>query len=435
MSKDLKPKQKLGQTASVRRRRIISTILLLLILAAGGYAAYRYTTTVPVEVLVARVRKGEFTIEVKARGEIRSTRSAVILAPQVPNPRITKLADSGKFVHAGDVIVEFDTAQQENYLLDRQTLVRTVDSEIVQTKANQRIVNESDAMNLMTSTYDVQRAELEASKAEILSEIEGAKNRIDVGIAEGALTQVKTTIKAHGVQQQADIDRLQSRKDKAVRDMGRIKTYLTKMVIRAPHDGMINVLPNFRAQGSWGSTPPPFKEGDNAWTGAAIAEMPDMSEMRIELKLDEVDRGKIKLGQTLKVRVDAIQEKEFDAALDWLSPIAQLNFRGGGIPAEKTFPARATLRQNDTRLRPGMSASAEILIESQPNVLLIPRKASFEEKGKPTVWVAKGQGFEKRTIAVGKQNETDIIVTKGLKEGERVALENPIEAAKRAKKL
>ena len=80
--------------------------------------------------------------------------------------------------------------------------------------------------------------------------------------------------------------------------MDRVKGYLSKMVIRAPIDGIVNVLPNFRAQGSFGSTPPPFKEGDRAWTGAAIAEIPDLPEMRIELKLEEVDRGKLQLGQT-----------------------------------------------------------------------------------------------------------------------------------------
>jgi HlyD family secretion protein len=135
------------------------------------------------------------------------------------------------------------------------------------------------------------------------------------------------------------------------------------------------------------------------------------------------------------VRVDALQDHEFDAVLDWLSPIAQLNFKGTGVPADKSFPARATLKNTDTRLRPGMSASAEVMIESQPNVLLIPSKASFLEKGKPAVWVAKGQTFEMRTIEVGKRNETDIVVTKGLSDGERIALENPIEAAKRAKKF
>src|SRR5512141_179885 len=101
MSKDIKPKIKLGQSAGERRRRIAGMIVLGLVLAGGGYAAYRYNTNVPVEVQVARVRKGEFTITVKARGELRSTRSTVIAAPQVPNPRITKLADSGRFVKAG----------------------------------------------------------------------------------------------------------------------------------------------------------------------------------------------------------------------------------------------------------------------------------------------------------------------------------------------
>ena len=432
MSKDLKS-QRLGQGSG--KGRVAGWLFGLLVLAGGGYAAYHYNTNKPVEVPVASVRRGEFVISVKSRGEIRSVRSTILSAPQVPNPRIVRLAESGKPVKRGDVVVEFDAAQLEQFYLDRQTQVRTVDSEIVQQKATHRITNEQDAMSLMTSQYDVQRSELEASKAEILSEIEGAKTRIDVGISQGALQQVKTTIKAHGVSQEADIDRLQMRKDKTVRDMARIKGYLSNMVLRAPVDGIVNILPNFRAQGSWGSTPPAFKEGDNAWTGAAIAEIPDLSEMRIELKLEEVDRGKVKLGQQIKVRVDAIPDREFTATLDWISPIASLQFRGYGASSEKQFPARATLKETDPRLRPGMSASAEVLIETAPNSLLIPAKASFMEKGKPAVWVQRGQGFQVREIEVGQRNDTDIVVVGGLQEGDRIALENPAEVAKRAKKF
>ena len=170
-----------------------------------------------------------------------------------------------------------------------------------------------------------------------------------------------------------------------------------------------------------------------AWTGAAIAEIPDMSEMRIELSLEEVDRGKLKIGQTAKIRVDAVPDKEFSAALDWISPIASVNFRGGWT--EKNFPARATLKNLDPRLRPGMSATAEIVLESQPNRLLIPARAGFTKNGKPAVYVQTGQDFVLRRIEVGKRNETDIVVLSGLKPGETVALENPIEAAKKAKKL
>ena len=434
MSKDVKPKQRIGQTTASRRKRLIIWSLLLLICTGGGYMAYRYNNQTNVEVAVAKVRLGDFTISVRTRGEIRSTHSEVLSAPQVPQPRIVRLAESGKPIKKGEVVVEFDAAQQEQTYLEKNTSVRTVDSEIVQTRASHKITDEMDAMNLMTAQYNLERAKLEASKAEVLSEIEGAKDRIDVGISEGELGQVHTTIGSHKVAQGADLERLDQKKDKTVRDTERAKTYLSKMILRAPHDGVVNILPNFRSSGSFGSAPPPFKEGDQAWTGAAIAEIPDLSEMRIELKLEEVDRGKLKIGQLAKIRVDAIPEKEFTAALDWISPIASVNFRGPWMQ-EKTFPAYATLKRLDPRLRPGMSATAEIVIESQPSRLLIPVRASFVQAGKPAVYVQHGETFTMRQIEVGRRNDTDIVVLKGLKAGETVALENPIEAAKKAKKL
>lgn len=434
MSKDLKPKQRLGKQTWTRKKALFVWGVVLLACGAGGYAAYRYNSTTEVEIATARVRNADFIIAVRTRGEVRSTKSMVLSAPQVPDPRIVTLAESGKPIKKGDIVVEFDTAQQEQTYLERSTTVRTVDSEIVQTKASHRMTDEADGMSMMQSEYGVQRAELAASQAEILSAIEGEKNRIQVGISKGDLTQVKTVIASHKVSQDVDLQRINQRRDKTVRDMDRAKGYLSNMVIRAPQDGIVNLLPNFRSGGSFGSMPPPFKEGDRAWTGAAIAEIPDLSNMRVELKLEEVDRGRVQLNQQVKIKVDAIPDKEFVAQLDWISPIASLNFRGFG-PPEKIFPAYATLKNLDPRLRPGMSGSAEIVIESSPNALLIPVRASFQHQGKPAVYIQKGQEFVVRNIEVGKRNENDILVLSGLKAGEVIALENPFEAAKRAKKL
>jgi multidrug efflux pump subunit AcrA (membrane-fusion protein) len=157
--------------------------------------------------------------------------------------------------------------------------------------------------------------------------------------------------------------------------------------------------------------------------------------------MDEVDRGKLKLGQPVRVRIDAIPDREFTAELNWISPIAALVFKGAagngrpGIAAEKTFPARAQLKTLDARLRPGMSATAEVTIERQPGALLIPARASFTENGKPAVYLQNGQNFQMRYIQIGKRNDEDLVVTSGLKEGDLVALEDPVEAAKKAKKL
>ena len=433
MSKDVKPKIRIGQKRSLKSKIAVWTITALAC-AGGAVAAYRLTGTTEVDVLVAKVRRADFVISVRARGEIRSTRSVILTAPQVPDTRIVTLVESGRLVKKGEVIVEFDAAQQEQNLLDRTTAVNTAYSEIVQTKASHTIENESDSMNLMTAQYNVERAKLEASKAEIVSHaIDGAKNRIQVGVSEGEQKQVETSIVSRKVSHEADIQRLDQKKDKTVRDVAQAKDYLSKMVIVAPIEGIVNILPNFKSGGSFGQSPPAFKEGDRAWTGAQIAEIPDLSEMRIELKLEEVDRGKLALGQLVKIRVDAIPEKEFTAELGWISPIAALVYRGYGA-SDKVFPCWAILKHLDPRLRPGMSASAEIIIAREPHVLLIPSRASFLLKGKPAVYVQKGHQFLTRPITVGRRNEEDIVVLGGLKEGELVTLESPAEAAKRAKR-
>lgn len=431
-SKDLKPKQRIGRPPWSVRKKAAAWMIGLGAFSGAAWAAWHYTGATPVDVAVARVRKGDFVISISARGEIRSTRSATIVTPQVPDPYIVKLAEQGRPVKRGEVVIEFDAVQQEQNYLDKATGVRGVDSEIVQLKASQKMDDESDRINLLQAQYNVQRATLEASKAEILSEIEGAKDRIDVDVSKGDLTRVQKTLDARQVAHAADDERLAQKKDKTVRDMDTARQYMTLMKVRAPSDGIFNILPNFRAGGSFGQSPPPFKEGDRAWTGAAIAEIPDLSEMRIELMLEEVDRGKLKLGQPMQIRVDAVPEKEFHANLDWISPIASLVFRT--YPPEKLFPARATLKNLDPRLRPGMSATARIVVERQPNVLLIPTRASFLLNGKPTVYIQEGQSFVTRSIQVGRRSDEDIVVTGGLKEGELVTLESPADAAKRARK-
>src|SRR5271163_3834219 len=198
--------------------------IALAVCGGAVFAALHYgAATAKAEIPVTKVRVGDFTISVRSRGEIRSVRSDIITAPQVPGLGIVKLAESGKPIKQGDVIVEFDQAKPERPASDRENS------------------NEAD----------------------------------------------------------------------------RAKNYAAKtIVMRAPHDGIVSILPNFRGGASSSPTSLPFKAGDRVWTGAAIAEIPDLSSMRLELKLEEVERGKVHLKQPVKVHVDAIPDRDFNAKLD-----------------------------------------------------------------------------------------------------------------------
>ena len=86
-SKDLKPSQRLGQSHP-RRTKIITWIVGLSLCGGGVVAAYRLTGATEVEVPVARVRRGDFIISVRTRGDIKSARSVILKAPQVPIPSL-----------------------------------------------------------------------------------------------------------------------------------------------------------------------------------------------------------------------------------------------------------------------------------------------------------------------------------------------------------
>jgi multidrug efflux pump subunit AcrA (membrane-fusion protein) len=438
-SKDLRPEQRLGK-GNPKRIKMLFWAVGLLACGSGLYAAYHYASATEVEIPVARARNADFIISVRTRGDIKSTRSVIITAPQAPGLRIVRLAHNGQEVHKGDVVVEFDAETTKQNIITRTNSVDSAQGSIDQTKATQAMTNESYAYQKIQSEFALEQGKLEAGKAAVLSVIDGEKARITVGVDDGSLQATRAQIDANNVSNDAVMVQLNQAYDKAVRDLKLSQSYLDMMVLKAPVNGVVNLLTNFRSTGTFGRAgAPPFKEGDNVWTGAQIMEIPDLSSLYVDLKLDEVDRGKIALGQNVRVRVDSIPDKEFAASIDFISPAAALVFTGVGANAqtstEKNFPARATLKTLDDRLRPGTSASVEIIVERQPNTLLIPLRASFDKGGKPAAYVQKGdKTFAVRPIQIGKHNDEDVVVTGGLREGETVALEDPVKLAKQAKK-
>ena len=149
-------------------------------------------------------------------------------------------------------------------------------------------------MNQMTAQYNLERAKLDASKAEVVSQIEGAKSRLDVGISEGELKQVKTVLTAHDDTQQADLDRLQQRKDKTVRDVDRAQ--------ELSHENGVDGSAGWNRQhpaelprpGFFGYRAPCLsKKETGPGPEPRLLRSPISANMRIDLKLEEVDRGKI----------------------------------------------------------------------------------------------------------------------------------------------
>jgi HlyD family secretion protein len=404
------------------RRKIVLTAIVILAgsIAFGGYRIARPAPNIP----SALVQRGEFVDYVSIQAQASAKKSVTITAPyEAGDLQIIKLAANGSQVKKGDMVVQFDPTTLKQTLAEDQSSLKSADAQIQQSKAQAKLKEEQDLTNVMKARYDVQSAKLDASKAEIVSKIDGAEADLKLSDTEQKLKEMEAKLKSDQDSDAADIQSQQQKRDQAVYQVQQTERSLSMLTLRAPSDGMLTLMTNWRAAGPFGNGMP-FKQGDQAWSGAAIAELPDLATMQITGRIDETQRGRVSVGQTATVRVDAIPDKEFTARVRRISEIASTDF-SGGWPFPRNFSIDFTLANPDPRLRPGMSANVRIAVDRVPNGIIIPAEALFHREGQGVVYVLHGSRYEERVVQADRRSGDQILVAEGVEPGERVALRDP----------
>ncbi len=401
------------------RIRIPLVAVVLLVAGAVVLAAGRLGTRQP-DVPTAEVKLGEFTDSLSMRGEIKAFRSLSLAAPaEAGDLQIVKIIDDGSQVKTGDPVVEFDKTRTEQDLAQYRSALKSAEAEIEQARAQARLSEEEDVTAVMKAKYDVESAKLEASKQEIISVIEGEKNRLKVTDAEQRLREAEEKQKSDRSASQAAIeDKIQASK-KASFDVERAERALREMTLRAPQAGVISLLQLWRGDGM-----KVFKTGDRAWPGAPIAEIPDISTLRVHARVDETERGRLKKGQLANVQMDAIPDRQFTGHIDMISSAATMDF-SGGWPFPNNFDVQILLDQNDNRIKPGLNAQLSIVTDEFLNVLSIPAQAAFQKSGRTIAYVFRGAKFQEQEIQASRRSGDRILVEQGLRAGDRVALKDP----------
>ena len=413
--------------AFIQKRRWLLGGSFIVVLAAVVFVSVRSSHAAATAIPTAEVRRGEFVDYLSIRGEIKARDSKTLTAPSAAGDlQIIKLAHTGQQVKAGDVVVQFDTTTVQRTLEQKRTDLASAEAQIRQQQAQEHMTEEQNLTDSLAAKYNVESARLDASKAEILSVIDGEKNKLALASSQEKYREAQTKLDSGKLGSAADIAQQKKKRDKALFDVRLAEHQIASLTLRSPSDGVVTLLPNFRAV-MFGGNAPDFREGDHAWPGAAIAEIPDLSSIRFEARIEEADRGKLKAGQSGTVHVDAVPDSDFSGAVRSISTIAQLDFTNW--PPAKNFTLDLKMDRTDTRIRPGMKANARIAVETIPDSILIPTQAVFPKNGSSVVYVQNGRNFDEKTVRVGRRSGDTIQIIDGLRPGERVALKNPTELA------
>jgi HlyD family secretion protein len=366
------------------------------------------------------VQRAEFLDALQFRGELKALKSVTIAAPpDVGMLQILKLAADGSQVKRGDVVVEFDPSKTKQELEQDRSVLKSADAQIEQGRAQGRLTEEEDTTAVMKAKYDLESAKLDASKGEIVSEIEGAEAKLKVRDAEQALRESQEKLKSDKAKNEATINAYRNASAKAKFDAERAARELDAMVLKAPSDGTIRLISTWHDGGE-----SPFKAGDRAWSGAPIAELPDASSLHISAHVDETERGRLALGQAATLQLDAIADRQFTGKIERIGTIATTDF-SAGWPFPRNFDLDFAIDQKDPRLRAGMTVQITVIVQRIPNAISIPIQASFVKSGRTVAYVWAGSKFEERAIQIERRSRDRCLISSGLQPGDRVALKDP----------
>lgn len=315
---------------------------------AGTAAAQWWWSSPEAQYVTEAVRRGPLKVTVSAMGKLAPT-NRVEIGTELSGVISRVLVDNNDRVTKGDILAELDPAKLDDAVLRTQAALRVAEANVGTSEAT---VNETRAA--LARLQQVWR--LSNGKAPAKAEIDTAQAAF--ARAEASLTSASADVARARAQLSTD------------------QTDRAKAAIRAPIDGVV-----LSRQAEPGQTVAASFQTPVLFTIAG-----DLNAMKLEISIDEADVGRVKPGQAATFTVDAFPDRVFPANIVRInlgpktagsgqSPLASAAQGASPQTAVVTYTAVLDVSNKDGSLRPGMTATATIVTDERPNVVLAPNAA------------------------------------------------------------
>ena len=334
----------LGGKTTPAWQRHAKWITLALVVVAVLFGAWKmFGGTEEAGYATRAVEKGSLTVTVSATGKLTPT-NQVQVGSELSGLITRVLVDVNDRVTAGQPLA----------LIDPERL----DDAITQARASVAAAQATVAQNQATLT----EAQSQLARFEEVSRLSGGRvpAKTELDNARAAVARAVATVRAS----QAQVTSQQAALRSAV-------TQRNKAIVRSPVNGVVlarQVEPGQTVAASF-NTPTLF----------VIAE--DLSAMELEVAIDEADVGQVKQGQKASFTVDAFPGQTFPAVIQRVDVGSNLSAQTNTTTTTSTtaqvvsYGAILSVANPEQKLRPGMTATAEIVTLQKDNVLLVPNAA------------------------------------------------------------
>ncbi len=357
-----------------------------------------------------RVRRGAFVSDVVISGELEAARGDLLSVPPLPNwqTAIKWLAEDGAAVEAGAPVVELDNSALTSDLNSKRQSAMQAAQELQQKESEWTADLEEKDLAVEKKKSELEKAALDSAvPKDLMSGRKFEENQTALRRAMSEHEKAVDSLRARRTAITSERENLLLNIERTRRDIFIAETAISALVLLAPKAGIVVVRDHWEGR--------KLQTGDQVWVGFPIAMIPDLTSLRVNAALADVDDGKIAAGMPVTVTLDGYPDVQFVGRIHAISAVAQESRR---MSLRRQFEVLVALdRLDPARMRPGLSARVVVRRETQAVVLLAPRAALDLSGNAAQARLANG---DMKKVKVGSCNAQDCIVLRGLEEGARL---------------
>ncbi len=379
----------------------------LAVLAAGsGHAS------------TAAVTRRDLSLTVPVSGTLEAVHSVLIGPPPIERVwqfKIVMMAPEGSKVAQGEPILAFDASELQKKLIDKKEESAEASEELAKRRHQLAVDHQDDELAIAQAEAALRKADL---KADVPSDIVAGRDleiaRLNRKEDEDKVAALKSRLRNAEIAGKAELSALADVASEAARQVAELERDIPRMQVVAPRSGTVIYVSGPTNGGD------KYKVGDSVWRGAKILELPDLSEMRGDGFVDEVDAGRLRPGQEVTLHLDAHPEVEYRGRV--LS-VARTFVRESRTKPRRVVHLKISIKDGqEAGFRPGMRFSGAIEVETLRRVLTVPAAAVVATVSGPRVRVRRDFGWRTVAVNLGERAGGQVQVVDGLREGDRVEL-------------
>jgi len=265
--------------------------------------------------------------------------------------RVIGILKHGDIVNPGDSIIQLDPTDIKRFIIDRESDLETQLANLEKLKVDQdnRINELTSNIKNEIASFNLKKIELESSRFE--SERHKKIKELEFEQAKISLAKEEKKLELNKIISQNDLKIQQIRVRQLQTEIQNAYNILPALTLRTPIAGVFQIDYNWR-------TGTLVKVGDNLYPGNNMGNVPELKWMKVNTCVNENDFLKLKTGQKVAVRLDALPEVVFDGEISYIGKLCRLK---DDKSRQKVFDVEVSMLKSDERLKPGMTVSCEYL--------------------------------------------------------------------------